>query len=50
MLINIDLSQGTDINPEFILVIQHFRQFGIQAVNAFDHKDIVFSQFLGILS
>lgn len=41
MLIDIDLRQSADVDPEFAGIIQHLRKPGIQAVDSFDHKDII---------
>lgn len=45
MFIDVELRQGTDINLEFIFFWQCKGQLIIQAVNAFDHQNILFSKF-----
>ena len=45
MLINVKLCQCTDINFKLILICQCFCQLWIQAVNAFNNQNIVFSKF-----
>ena len=48
VLVYVQLCQGADVYLELVLIRQTLRQFGIQAMDAFYHQHVIFSQFLNV--